>query len=144
MQYIRKSDFVLLFEEGSYLCYSAQSNLTIQRTLAKEIYQLEKHVLKAQSLQDSFQLLLTMKAIGPILGLTIMLETENITRFESAGNYASYCRCVKSLRESNGKKKGTGNRKAGNKFMKKRNKNEMVLLLCEPLLIKPLELFFIC
>ena len=114
---IRKSEFVLPFEKDSYLYYSAISNLTIQQTLAKEIYQLEKQVLKAVSLQDSFQLLLTMKGIGPILGLTIMLETGDISRFESAGNYASYCRCVKSLRESNGKKKGTGNRKAGNKYL---------------------------
>ena len=114
---IRKSEFVLPFEKDSYLYYSAQSNLTIQHTLAREIHQLEKHVLKAVSIQDSFQLLLTVKGIGPILGLTIMLETGNISRFASAGNYASYCRCVKSLRESNGKKKGTGNRKAGNKYL---------------------------
>jgi transposase len=46
-----------------------------------------------------------------------MLETGDIQRFDSPGNYASYCRCVNSIRESNGKKKGTGNRKAGNKYL---------------------------
>jgi transposase len=61
--------------------------------------------------------LTSITGIGPILGLTIMLETGDIQRFDSPGNYASYCRCVNSIRESNGKKKGTGNRKAGNKYL---------------------------
>ena len=37
-------------------------------------------------------------------------------RFESVGDYASYCRMVKSERLSNGKKKGEGNRKSGNRY----------------------------
>ena len=114
---IKKSDFVLPFDKESYLNFSAQSNLKIQRLLAEEINRIEKHVLKAIYLRSEFQILTTMTGIGPILGLTIMLETGNISRFASAGNYASYCRCVKSLRESNGKKKGSGNRKAGNKYL---------------------------
>ena len=59
--------------------------------------------------------------IGPtpnhILGLTIMLEVGEIRRFPRAGNYASYCRCVKSEKLSNEKKKGAGNRKNGNKYL---------------------------
>lgn len=33
------------------------------------------------------------------------------------GHYASYCRCVKSIKLSNDKKKGAGNRKNGNKYL---------------------------
>ena len=33
------------------------------------------------------------------------------------GNYASYCRCVGSRHESNGKKKGEGNTKNGNRYL---------------------------
>jgi transposase len=55
--------------------------------------------------------------IGLILGLTIMLETGDIGRFDSVGNYASYCRCVGSQKLSNGKKKGKGNTKNGNKYL---------------------------
>jgi len=33
------------------------------------------------------------------------------------GNYTSYCRCVKSGRLSNQKKKGENNRKNGNKYL---------------------------
>ncbi len=38
-------------------------------------------------------------------------------RFAQVGNFSSYCRCVDSLRESNGKKKGEGNTKNGNKYL---------------------------
>jgi transposase len=46
-----------------------------------------------------------------------MLEVGDIRRFKRAGNYASYCRCVKSENISNKKKKGSGNRKNGNKYL---------------------------
>ena len=50
-------------------------------------------------------------------GLTIMLEVDDIRRFPAPGNYASYCRCVKSEKTSNKKKKGKGNPKNGNKYL---------------------------
>jgi transposase len=46
-----------------------------------------------------------------------MLETGSISRFAQVGNFSSYCRCVDSLRESNGKKKGEGNTRNGNKYL---------------------------
>ncbi|MCU7860702.1 MAG: transposase [Candidatus Thiodiazotropha sp. (ex Lucinoma kastoroae)] len=52
-----------------------------------------------------------------LLALTIALETGDIGRFKGPGNYASYCRCVDSQRESNGKKKGENNRKNGNRYL---------------------------
>ena len=59
----------------------------------------------------------TVPGIGEILALTIMLETGDIRRFASVGNFASYCRCVGSQKISNGKKKGQGNTKNGNKYL---------------------------
>jgi transposase len=114
---IRKKEFILPFEQGSYLYHSASTNLIVLRTLDAQIQHIEQQVLKAVTLKDEFQLLTSVTGIGPILGLTIMLETGDISRFDAPGNYASYCRCVNSIRESNGKKKGTGNRKAGNKYL---------------------------
>ncbi|WP_419187192.1 transposase [Cupriavidus necator] len=55
--------------------------------------------------------------IGQILASVILLETGPIERFASAGNFASYARCVDSQRLSNGKKKGEGNTKNGNKYL---------------------------
>jgi transposase len=46
-----------------------------------------------------------------------MLEVGDIKRFPEVGNYASYCRCVRSVRSSNGKNKGEGNRKNGNRYL---------------------------
>lgn len=46
-----------------------------------------------------------------------MLETGDIRRFPSVGDFASYCRCVGSERLSNGKRKGKGNTKNGNKYL---------------------------
>jgi transposase len=68
-------------------------------------------------LRPAFKPLLTVSGVGQILGLTIMLETGAIERFAKVGNYASYCRCVGSKRISNGKKKGKGNTKNGNKYL---------------------------
>jgi hypothetical protein len=52
------------------------------------------YILKAVAveLKDEFKSLTTVIGIGPILGLTIMLETGDINRFAGPGNYASYCR----------------------------------------------------
>jgi transposase len=55
--------------------------------------------------------------VGKILGLTIMLETGPIGRFETVGDYVSYCRKVPSQWTSNGKRKGSGNKKNGNKYL---------------------------
>ena len=49
--------------------------------------------------------------------MTIMLEMGTVERFPSVGDFASYCRCVTSSRYTNGKKKGKGNRKNGNRYL---------------------------
>jgi len=95
----------------------AASSLTIYHALQREIARLEEAVLKEVRLRPEFEVLKTIKGVGPILGLTIMLETGDIHRFAQVGNYSSYCRCVKAERLSNGKRKGEGNRKAGNKYL---------------------------
>ena len=41
----------------------------------------------------------------------------DIQRFAKVGQFASYCRCVDSARLSNGKKKGHGNTKNGNRYL---------------------------
>ena len=51
------------------------------------------------------------------MALTIMLEVGDIKRFAKVGNYSSYCRCVRSERISNGKKKSQNNKKNGNAYL---------------------------
>jgi len=94
-----------------------ESNLIIYEALKKQILVLEKSIVKQIKLNPRYQYLLSIDGIGKVLALTIMLETGDITRFENVGNYASYCRCVGSQKISNGKKKGKGNTKNGNKYL---------------------------
>jgi len=96
---------------------AANSNLYIYTCLDKEMKALEKTVLALAKDRIEFGYLLTVCGIGKILGLTILLETGDINRFEGPGNYASYARSVGSKKLSNGKKKGAGNKKNGNKYL---------------------------
>lgn len=96
---------------------AAHANMTIMHSLTEAIEQLEQTVLQQCHAFPAFKLLKTTPGIGPILGMTILFETGAITRFADAGHYASYCRCVKSEKLSNGKRKGSGNRKNGNKYL---------------------------
>jgi len=84
------------------------------KTVIKKI---EKEVLRQVEVRKEFELLKTIIGIGDILALTIMLEVGDIGRFPTVGDYSSYCRCVKSARMSNGKKKGENNKKNGNKYL---------------------------
>ena len=49
--------------------------------------------------------------------MTILLETGDIRRFPTVGDYASYARCVGGARVSNGKKKSKVNTKNGNAYL---------------------------
>ena len=94
-----------------------QSHLAMIRALAVQIKILEKSILSQVEPVACFNLLKTTPGIGDILAEAILLETGDITRFKAPGNFASYCRCVDSRRESNGKKKGENNRKNGNRYL---------------------------
>jgi transposase len=96
---------------------AVEVNRAVSQTLEQQIDAVEKRLRERVSLRGEFKLLKTVPGIGETLATTIMLETGTITRFAQVGNFSSYCRCVDSLRESNGKKKGKGNAKNGNKYL---------------------------
>jgi len=96
---------------------SIKSSIIVLRCLREQIRAIEKTVQQRVRLREEFRGLLTVDGIGLVLALTIMLETGDITRFARVGQYVSYCRCVKSIRLSNGKRKGQGNPKNGNKYL---------------------------
>ena len=93
------------------------SNLSVMQTLQEQIKILEQAIQKKAKLRSEYAALKSIPGIGTILALTIMLETGPIQRFSKVGNYASYCRCVGSTRLSNGKQKGKGNAKNGNRYL---------------------------
>ena len=99
------------------LALAIQSTVLAMRAQQAAIDLLEREAWRQTKATQAWQPLLTVSGIGRILGLTIVLETGPIERFAGVGNYASYCRCVGSTHVSNGKQKGKGNTKNGNKYL---------------------------
>lgn len=96
---------------------AVQANRAVSQTLSQQIEALEKRLQQRVILRPEYRLLKTVPGIGEVLATTIMLETGTISRFTRVGNFSSYCRCVDSLKESNGKRKGQGNTRNGNKYL---------------------------
>ncbi len=113
---LEEKDVESLFHE-EYLSMAGKANIGLIQFLSERIKEIEKAVVKQAKLRDEYKRLLTAPGIGTILALTIMFEIGDINRFPSVGNYVSYCRCVRSSRISNGKNKGEGNSKNGNKYL---------------------------
>jgi transposase len=105
-------DAMALLEEQKQ---ALKANLAVMRCLDSQVDDLERSILAKAKLREDYKSLKTVSGIGEVLALTIALETGDVKRFDSPGNFASYARTVDSRRESNGKKKGQGNAKCGNK-----------------------------
>jgi transposase len=106
-----------LLRDQPHALLMAQANFRHIEFLKKEIKELEKAVMKDLPDRAVYRRLMTVPGIGPTLARVILLETGPIVRFAHAGNYASYCRAVKTEHTSNGRKKGEGNGKSGNKYL---------------------------
>lgn len=96
---------------------AVKTNVAVIETLSAQIELLEKRLLSDMRDRPDYTLLTSAPGIGKVLATTILLETGPIERFAGAGNFASYARCVDSVHTSNGKKKGEGNTKNGNKYL---------------------------
>lgn len=93
------------------------THVAVMQTLQTQIDILEKTLKQHCVAQPQYKLLKTTVGVGDVLATIILLETGDVTRFADVGNYASYCRCVGSEHLSNGKKKGAGNTKNGNRYL---------------------------
>lgn len=106
-----------LLQENEDLALAGKVSKEAIDFMTRQIKAIEAALEEKTQLSSPYDLLLSIPGIGKILALTIMLETGPIERFPKVGNYTSYCRKVPSGRFSNDKKKGTGNRKNGNKYL---------------------------
>jgi transposase len=106
-----------LYKEETERGLAVICSINVIKALEKQIEMIEKKVKSKIKLSQPYQLLKTISGIGEILSMVIMLEAGEMSRFPGVGNFSSYCRCVKSVRMSNNKKKGNGNRKNGNKYL---------------------------
>ena len=107
-------DQMLLPED---VAFAIKTNVAVIATLSAQIDLLEKRLQERIGERPEYGLLTSVPGIGRVLATTILLETGQIGRFAAPGNFASYARCVDSVRTSNGKKKGEGNTKNGNKYL---------------------------
>lgn len=114
---IREDEVTPVFSGQEDLELSGQVSKEAIDFLTRKIREIERAVLKKIRLKESFRFLETICGIGKVLSLTIMLETGPINRFSKVGNYVSYCRKVPTKWISNGKKKGKGNKKNGNRYL---------------------------
>ena len=87
--------------------------------LTAQIKGLEKHILSRAHIHDEDALMRLKKidGIGDILALTLLYEIHTVDRFASKQKFSSYCRVVNPQCESAGKRVGSGNQKAGNKYL---------------------------
>lgn len=104
-------------ELGEMPMLGLKANVAVMQALQAQIDSLEKVLAEYCRAEPCYPLLRTVNGIGEVLATVILLETGSIERFADAGNYASYCRCVGSAHMSNGKKKGVGNTKNGNRYL---------------------------
>jgi transposase len=94
-----------------------QSTLAVLHCADEQAKALEKQLISMMKRDETYRLLQTISGVGPVLALTIALETGEIGRFSSHGDFASYARLVDSKRISNGKTKGSGNVRCGNAWL---------------------------
>ncbi|MDR1853539.1 MAG: IS110 family transposase [Azoarcus sp.] len=94
-----------------------EANVAVIETTNAQISRLEERLHAKIGARPEFALLTSIPGVGRVLATTILLEIGMIERFASAGNFASYARCVGSAYTSNGRKKGEGNTKNGNKYL---------------------------
>ena len=111
-----------LLERFDHSC--VQKNIEVDLALV-DFYdpllaELERYIEKTAQGHDpvSLALLRTVPGVGKILALVMLYEIEDIARFPRVQEFVSYCRQVKSARESNGKRHGTSGKKISNAHLK--------------------------
>jgi transposase len=106
-----------LFEGNEDMALAGMVSKETIDFLTRQIHTIERAVEGKVKLKEPYRYLLTLPGVGRVLALTIMMETGPLDRFHKVGNYVSYCRKVSSHWTSNGKKKGKGNKKSGNRYL---------------------------
>jgi len=115
----RADDLAERFADPSVRC-SVQADLDLIDAYDAKILELERHLIKTAKVDNAptLDLLRTIPGIGKVLGLVLLYEIDNISRFPEVGNFLSYSRLVRCEHESAGKKKGSGGKKIGNAHLK--------------------------
>lgn len=99
---------------------SAETDLALIKQYEQLIAELEWYIFaRVKDLhRKEVAVLTSAPGIGRLIALTIICEIDDIRRFTSHQQFASYCRLIKCPRESGGKKYGFSGVKIGNPYLK--------------------------
>ena len=115
----KRSDLLSHFDHPDVV-KSVEADLSAIEHLDGLITELEGHIrVRARTYyRKELAIVTSIQGVGDSIGLTILLETDDINRFPSHQHFSSYARLVKCAHESGGKKYGTGGAKIGNPYLK--------------------------
>ena len=108
-----------------------ESDIAHINHLDEQMQSIELYLMQHAKVDDPlrYQLLQTVPGIGRLLALVILYEVNDIHRFDSVGQFVSYCRLVKCSHESANKKTTGGGNKIGNAHLKWAFSEAAVLML---------------
>lgn len=99
---------------------SVQADLSLIDHYDRELPALERYLESNAQGHDPMALAIvrTIHGMGKVLGLSILYEIQDISRFARVQEFLSYCRLVKPTKESGGKILGHSGKKIGNAHLK--------------------------
>lgn len=99
---------------------SIEADLALIAHYDRELPRLERYIESSAQGHDPLALatVRTIHGMGQVLGLCILYEIHDITRFARVQEFLSYCRLVKPTKESGGKILGHSGKKIGNAHLK--------------------------
>jgi transposase len=110
---------------------SIEVDLTLIDSYDHLLTNLELDLVQTAKAHDAqnFYRLRSIPGVGKILALVLLYEIHDIHRFPRVQEFVSYCRLVKSAKESAGKHYGTSGKKIGNAYLKWAFSEAVVLFL---------------
>jgi transposase len=97
-----------------------ETHLALLEPLDATIRRLEAEIEGAaqEHYPTELAVLQSTPGVGAVLSLTILLEIDTVGRFDSRQQFCSYARLCGAVQQSDGKRAGVGNRRAGNAWLK--------------------------
>ena len=120
VKYISKRDAVATDIPDVHTRRGVEARINLLAPLDTEIRRLERDIELAAEEHYPTELaaLQTIPGVGRIISMTILLEIDTITRFDTRQQFCSYARLIRPKLESGGKIVGRGNGKPGNAWLK--------------------------
>ena len=99
---------------------SMAANLEMIDAYDRVLVVLEQDIIAHAKEHDptAYALLKSIPGVGRINALNLLYEIEDINRFPRVQDFASYCRLITCVKESNGKKFGASGKKIGNAHLR--------------------------